>query len=709
MNIRVARNLTVVANSTLGNTYVTGSLTHNGTDIRAVYAQNTSTQLAIATKLSVANAVATYQTKTVERAALANTNLAIATKLSVANAVAIYQTKAVERAALANTNLAIAAKLAVSNAAATYQTKAVERAALANTNAYIATKLDSSTYTSGIAARATWTALTSTNTAIRALVSDRLQVANAAAIYQTKTVERAALANTNLAIATKLAVSNAAATYQTKVIERAALANTNLAIATKLSVANAVAIYQTKVVERAALANTNLAIATKLSVANAAVTYQTKAIERAALANTNLAIATKLSVANAAAIYQTKTVERAALANTNLYIATKLSVANATSTYATKANPTTSALWAHTGRATISTNLVVSGNTTIAGLNANNSLGSPGQVLKSNGTTIYWGTDATGSGGGGGGTTTATVQSKTVKDLTQTDTVVTSVVGLLYPNANVITKSLDSIKGSDQVVTSVTGLLAQMTPYLQVANAVATYTTKAYAAANTYVKSTLANTNAYIATRASWTELKATNTAIRVLDTAKLSVANAVATYATKASPTTSGLLAHTGRATISTNLDVSGNTTVSTHIITPNRHGSRVYGSGTTNNLGTTVNTTGKLNNNNFAIDYNQGGCLHANTGIFTARVAGLYQVCMNVRNAGYASGISQLICYKNKGVAGEAVQLMVEFGSSSSMNHTGCSTMSKLAAGDTLSLYVGAGQINFDGNDNWSVTHIG
>ena len=80
-----------------------------------------------------------------------------------------------------------------------------------------------------------------------------------------------------------------------------------------------------------------------------------------------------------------------------------------------------------------------------------------------------------------------------------------------------------------------------------------------------------------------------------------------------------------------------------------------------------------------------------------------------MNVRNAGYASGISQLICYKNKGVTGEAVMIMIEFGSSSSMNHTGGSTVASLAAGDTLSLRVGAGQINFDGNDNWSVAYIG
>lgn len=40
-----------------------------------------------------------------------------------------------------------------------------------------------------------------------------------------------------------------------------------------------------------------------------------------------------------------------------------------------------------------------------------------------------------------------------------------------------------------------------------------------------------------------------------------LQVANAITTYATKSNPTTSGLLDHTGRVSISTNLSVSGNT----------------------------------------------------------------------------------------------------------------------------------------------------
>jgi hypothetical protein len=45
---------------------------------------------------------------------------------------------------------------------------------------------------------------------------------------------------------------------------------------------------------------------------------------------------------------------------------------------------------AHTGRATISTNLEVSGNTSVVGLKANNSLGTSGYYLRTNGTSAYW-------------------------------------------------------------------------------------------------------------------------------------------------------------------------------------------------------------------------------------------------------------------------------------------------------------------------------
>jgi hypothetical protein len=142
-----------------------------------------------------------------------------------------------------------------------------------------------------------------------------------------------------------------------------------------------------------------------LSVANAAATYQTIAVERAALANTNAAIATKLGTvtfSNALAntnSYIAAQASRITLVNTNLtgtntalrtLISDRLQVANAVATYATKVSPTTSGVLAHTGRATISTNLEVSGNTSVVGLKANNSLGSAGQFLRTNGTSAYW-------------------------------------------------------------------------------------------------------------------------------------------------------------------------------------------------------------------------------------------------------------------------------------------------------------------------------
>ena len=451
-----------LANTNLAISNVKTGLTSTNTALRAL----------ISDRLQVANASAVYQTKATERAALANTNSFIKSQLANTN-LAISNVNT----GLTSTNTAlrllISDRLQVANAASIYQTKAVERAALANTNTFIATKLNTSTFNSALANTNSAisnvkTGLTSTNTALRTLISDRLQVANASAVYQTKATERAALANTNSAISNvktgltstntalrtlisdRLQVANASAIYQTKATERAALANTNSAISNvktgltttntairtlvsdRLQVANASAVYQTKAVERAALANTNLAITNvktgltstntalrtlisdRLQVANASAVYQTKAIERAALANTNsfiksqlantnlaisnvktgltstntalrILISDRLQVANASAVYQTKATERAALANTNLAITNvktgltstntalrtlvsdRLQVANAVSLYTTKSNPTTSGLLAHTGRATISTNLAVSGNTTISG------------------------------------------------------------------------------------------------------------------------------------------------------------------------------------------------------------------------------------------------------------------------------------------------------------------------------------------------------
>jgi len=244
----------------------------------------------------------------------------------------------------------------------------------------------------------------------------------------------------------------------------------------------------------------------------------------------------KLFSSNGTSVFELASAE--ALANTNAFIATKT---NAT-------NPTTSGLLAHTGRATISTNLSVSGNATVTGTMTATGIVS-GLELTS--------TNASGDEGGqinlakppnattSGGVTIDAYQNR-LRIFEQGGTARGVYIDLTAAAAGVGTNLLTGGTSTSQ--------------YLQVANAVATYATKAYAAANNYVKSILANTNSYIATRASWTALTGTNTAIRALVSDRLQVANASTLYATKSNPTTSGLLAHTGRATISTNLGISGN-----------------------------------------------------------------------------------------------------------------------------------------------------
>ena len=140
-----------------------------------------------------------------------------------------------------------------------------------------------------------------------------------------------------------------------------------------------------------------------------------------------------------------------------------------------------------------------------------------------------------------------------------------------------------------------------------------------------------------------------------------------------------------------------------------PNRPAFRVYGAGTTNNLSTTVNTNGILNGNNYAVDYQQGTALNTSTGVFTAPLAGLYSIHLVARVTSNSAGQSQVTVIKNNGLGSQANQAMWETGPNPSINHFGASTISKLAAGDTLVLKVTLGSINFDANDNWSVAYIG
>ena len=261
-----------------------------------------------------------------------------------------------------------------------------------------------------------------------------------------------------------------------------------------------------------------------LQVANAVATYQTKAIERAALANTNIYIATKLNTAGPASSGLHAHTGRST-------ISTNLTVSGNTTLGAAAKQINTTGLHAHTGRSTISTNLAVTGNTssnkiTVAAsliVSGNTTLGAAAKQINTTGLHAHTGRSTISTNLVVSGNTTSN-KSTVTSSLTSSGN--TTISGILMANGAAGTNNW-------VLKTSGTGIWwgpaagTSTAAYLQVANAVATYQTKAIE------RAALANTNIYIATK---------------LNTA---------------GPASSGLHAHTGRSTISTNLTVSGNTTL--------------------------------------------------------------------------------------------------------------------------------------------------
>jgi len=260
------------------------------------------------------------------------------------------------------------------------------------------------------------------------------------------------------------------------------------------------------------LANTNSFIKSQLANTNAFIATKVNTTTfNSALANTNTFIATKVNTTTFnSALANTNSFIKSQLANTNTYIATK----------ADSTNPTTSGVLAHTGRATISTNLNVSGNTVISKLVANGSVGTAGFVLKSTGSGVYW--DA------------------------QTAT------GVSTATFNAALANTNSFIATKVNTTTFNSALANTNSFIksQLANTNSFIATKVN---TTTFNSALANTNSYIATKVNTTTF---NSALANTNTF-------IATKVNSTNPTTSGVLAHTGRATISTNLAVTANTSI--------------------------------------------------------------------------------------------------------------------------------------------------
>ena len=499
-------------------------------------------------------------------------------------------TNATFQAFVANTNQAIAGAGEVSNSylTSTYTTNTVFQQFVANTNAYIAS-VDLN--------KATWTALTSTNTAIRSLVSTNasdisdLQSEDTAlwnALTSTNTAIRSsittivgaevsALANSapeTLNTLNELAAAlgddaNFATTVSTNLSQKLgatasvtltgdvtgsgsfssnsvsiALTDTNLAntnaridsvesdvsskvdwvdliatnndiqtaISDRIQVANVVSTYQTIAVERASLANTNAYIASvQTDVDN------NEATELAHLANTNSYIATKLDSSS----YTTADVQsKAALANTNAYIAS-IDSNKATWSALTSTNTAIRALTtANADEISDVWSGLTSTNTAIRSLVSTNA--SDISDLQSEDTALW-----------------SAITSTNTAIRSQISTEVAALANSAPETLNTLNELAAALGDDANFATTVSTNLGQKLGATASITLTGDVTGSGSFSSNSVsialTDTNLANTNSYIASESSslWSGITGTNTAVRLLISDRLQVANAASTYQT--------------------------------------------------------------------------------------------------------------------------------------------------------------------------------